>query len=184
MDTTKGVTYTNIRGTPQPIVTHAIYHQPYTVFLAPKRLGITYASAHIAHPSARIAYRIDMTQYDIGLNTQTTPRQGFTLSDSWMCNTTRNPFNRAYIKKLPPPESTFPDERPHILGTPRPYRTLFCCFWDWTYSPARHTPLRHQPHDTRRLDISPHRHKPSRHKSHRHQPHDTSRFRHQPTSIA
>lgn len=44
-----------------------------------------------------------------------------------MCNTTRNPFNRAYIKKLPPPEGTFPDERPHILGTPRPYRTLFCC---------------------------------------------------------
>ena len=91
-----------------------------------------------------------------------------------MCNTTRNPFNRAYIKKLPPPEGTFPDESPHILGTPRPYRTLFCCFWDWTYSPARHTPLRHQPHDTRRLDIRPHRHKPSRHKSHRHQPHDTS----------
>ena len=44
-----------------------------------------------------------------------------------MCNTTQNPFNRAYTKKLPPPESTFLDARPHILGTLRPYRTLFCC---------------------------------------------------------
>ena len=44
-----------------------------------------------------------------------------------MCNTTQNPFNRACIKKLPPQESTFLDARPHILGTLRPYRTLFCC---------------------------------------------------------
>ena len=36
----------------------------------PKRLGVSHTSAHIAHPSARIACRRDKTKYDISLNTQ------------------------------------------------------------------------------------------------------------------